>query len=145
MKAILMLLFVLSLAIGAYAQEGMFGIGFGYDFAYVASQLMDMDPPLVVDSKTTDSAIFLCEESNDLEQVNLWLDDNRVIGWTIYFYESEYGMVQLLEEMIKLHGVDYEWDDDMGWYLWDLSPDKQVTLSLQYGDLVVDYYHIPEK
>ncbi|MDD4309941.1 MAG: hypothetical protein PHO32_06135 [Candidatus Cloacimonetes bacterium] len=149
MKKISILLFLVTLALGLFAQSGLF------DLSY-AIKLVEADSIMVyngfVGSEPANNMVKYTPAANDLvSAIILFVEPKtqRMIGWFVKYNSenTEENDDYVVRTLAKLHGETNHFDDDTQQLIWYLSTTRTVHVMYSADNsLTVLYYdsHFPE-
>ena len=150
MKHLLIVLFLLLLATGLFAQKGLFELAFGDSLAHCDSLITHVG--LQANDKTGTAIVYYPEPETQyagkLSRINLYLDKEtrKLTGWVAYIFYPQTGDLEksILTQMKALHGDKYEIKEDDYYggrklYTWTLDKNHYVEIGPS-GDLFHVWY-----
>lgn len=145
MKHLLIMLLLILLASGLFAQKGMFGLAFGDIFAHSDSLMQQMG--LSTKDKSGKTFTYYPDTESEyygfLSRINLYLDKESGIltGWVGYFFYPDGRDVEaeMLAALTELHGKDYVYSTQSFYknpnvYTWEFE-DKHYAKIGDSGDV----------
>ncbi len=145
-KALLVLL-LLVLGVGLYAQTGMFGLSYGDSYKKVKEKLAKMDDHFTDTTTTGSERCFVGFEDAQVDHIDAKFDAKleKLLAWKIFFdgYYDEDQYDYVMETVSELHGVgDCDEDDEYSPYYWELGGGKMLYVGYNLDEwLVVEYYN----
>ncbi len=143
MKQQLIALLFLVLSVGLFAQTGLFDISFMGSYAETKASLESWDPAFELVSYSSTEAVFESPTNEILDHVELYLRDNKIRGWTIYFDEiDEFVYDDVYDSLVETHGEDGTWSDEFDMYSWNLGYGHSVSITTESGQVLVMYMYL---
>ncbi len=123
MNKIMLTLLMLALAAVLGAQTGLFDISYGMSLEYAVAHLEEEGFTV---SDETESWLELMPNDNyyvDEIELDFSDDGSELLGWSITYLPQDDEDIEdlVMEALVARHGDDYEWDDYMELYYWDLD------------------------
>lgn len=123
MNKTLLTIMLLTLALALSAQTGLFDISYGMS---MQEAIVHLDGEGFTVANETDDWLELVASDNDyVESIELSFseDGSGLKSWLITYLDQDEEDIEdlVIEALDSRHGYDWEWDDSLEVYIWDIG------------------------